>query len=184
MNDVFGKRHAHARVRRTSVWNGCVLLNWTIYPFCAGIDFRRQNLTSIDVGFWRLTSISALQGWTYLSWQWIPNIGIQMKRKHLRHLWWLQIEINVGLPVLCKTMSALSSVLRFKGLMVILIINMCPCHSNHSGAIQIMFRNVHSWSESSLSPSVSPASEWESHGESHWCEEWKSEERKKLFVCL
>ena len=28
----------------------------------AGIDFRRQNLTSIDVRFWRLRSVPALKG--------------------------------------------------------------------------------------------------------------------------
>ena len=30
--------------------------------YSAGIDFRRQNLTSTDVRFWRLKSIAALQG--------------------------------------------------------------------------------------------------------------------------
>ena len=30
-------------------------------PFSAGIDFRRQNLTSVDVRFWRLKSIPALK---------------------------------------------------------------------------------------------------------------------------
>ena len=29
--------------------------------FSAGTDFRRQNLTSIDVRFWRLKSIPALE---------------------------------------------------------------------------------------------------------------------------
>ena len=29
-------------------------------PYSAGIDFSRQNLTSVDVRFWRLKSISAL----------------------------------------------------------------------------------------------------------------------------
>ena len=32
-----------------------------INPFSAGIDFRRQNLTSIEVRFWRLKSIPALK---------------------------------------------------------------------------------------------------------------------------
>ena len=32
------------------------------YPYSAGIDFRRQNLTSADVRFWRLMSIPALEG--------------------------------------------------------------------------------------------------------------------------
>ena len=30
-------------------------------PFSAGIDLSRQNLTSIDVRFWRLISIPALK---------------------------------------------------------------------------------------------------------------------------
>ena len=29
-------------------------------PYNAGIDFSRQNLTSVDVRFWRLKSIPAL----------------------------------------------------------------------------------------------------------------------------
>ena len=29
-------------------------------PYSAGIDFRRQNLTFVDVRFWRLKSIPAL----------------------------------------------------------------------------------------------------------------------------
>ena len=32
-----------------------------INPYSAGIDFRRQNLTSVDVRFWRLKSIPALK---------------------------------------------------------------------------------------------------------------------------
>ena len=28
-------------------------------PYSVGIDFRRQNLTSVDVRFWRLKSIPA-----------------------------------------------------------------------------------------------------------------------------
>ena len=31
-----------------------------VYSYSAGIDFRRQNLTPTDVGFWRLKSIPAL----------------------------------------------------------------------------------------------------------------------------
>ena len=31
-----------------------------INPYSAGIDFSRQNLTSVDVSFWRLKSIPAL----------------------------------------------------------------------------------------------------------------------------
>ena len=29
-------------------------------PYSAGIDFSRQNVTSVDVRFWRLKSIPAL----------------------------------------------------------------------------------------------------------------------------
>ena len=32
----------------------------TFNPYSAGIDFSRQNLTSVDVRFWRLKSIPAL----------------------------------------------------------------------------------------------------------------------------
>ena len=32
------------------------------YSFSAGIDFSRQNLTSVDVRFWRLKSVPALTG--------------------------------------------------------------------------------------------------------------------------
>ena len=31
-----------------------------IIPFSTGTDFRRQNLTSVDVKLWRLKSITAL----------------------------------------------------------------------------------------------------------------------------
>ena len=34
---------------------------WLFNPYSAGIDFSRQNLTSVDVRFWRLKSITALQ---------------------------------------------------------------------------------------------------------------------------
>ena len=39
------------------------------YSYMGGVDFRRQNLTSTDVRFWRLKSIPALQGvrFPYLS---------------------------------------------------------------------------------------------------------------------
>ena len=33
-------------------------------PFSAGTVFRRQNLTSVDVRFWRLKTIPALKEWT------------------------------------------------------------------------------------------------------------------------
>ena len=34
---------------------------WRFYSFSVGIDFRRQNLTSVDVGFWRLRSFPTLK---------------------------------------------------------------------------------------------------------------------------
>ena len=38
------------------------LQHWIIIynPYSAGIDFSRQNLTSVDVRFWQLKSITAL----------------------------------------------------------------------------------------------------------------------------
>ena len=39
-----------------------------IKPHSAGIDFRRQNLTSVDGRFWRLKSISAMLDYKYLKW--------------------------------------------------------------------------------------------------------------------
>ena len=47
-----------------------------LYPI-QGTDFRRQNLTSIDVRFWLLKSISALKDLKYLSWPSTHNLGIQ-----------------------------------------------------------------------------------------------------------
>ena len=35
---------------------------WMFDFFSAGIDFRRHNLTSIDVRFWRVKSLPALEG--------------------------------------------------------------------------------------------------------------------------
>ena len=49
------------------------------YSFSAGIDFRRQNLTSTDIRFWRLKSIPALKGlkWVKLLWIiWIKTTKI------------------------------------------------------------------------------------------------------------
>ena len=37
-----------------------VLFIENINPYSAGIDFSRQNLTSVDVRFWRLKSTPAL----------------------------------------------------------------------------------------------------------------------------
>ena len=34
--------------------------DYILYSYCAGVDFSRQNRTSVDVRFWRLKSIPAL----------------------------------------------------------------------------------------------------------------------------
>ena len=76
-----------------------------IKPYSAEIDFRRQNLTSIDVRFWRLKSTPALQEYTIYNGH---NTGIQMKRKELTsliHLWWFQIDKNIDLHDLHKLIS-------------------------------------------------------------------------------
>ena len=50
----------------------CVYCNYKyFYSYSAGIDFRRQNLTSTDVRFWRLKSIPALNGLAHHV-QWSP----------------------------------------------------------------------------------------------------------------
>ena len=46
-----------------------------------GIDFSRQDLTSVDVRSWRLKSIPVL--WTYFFQPETYNIGIQMNQKEL-----------------------------------------------------------------------------------------------------
>ena len=63
--------------------------------YSAGIDFSRQNLTSVDVRFWRLNSIPALEESTDFYWPETHNIGIQMNQKELtKTLWWFQNEKN------------------------------------------------------------------------------------------
>ena len=59
----------HKKWTKSTTWNKdkkltrCVLGNVKriLNPYSAGIDFSRQNLTSVDVRFWRLKSIPALQ---------------------------------------------------------------------------------------------------------------------------
>ena len=51
--------------------------------YSARIDFRRQNLTSVDVRYWRLKSILAGWEWTYFSCPYTHNIGIQINRIEL-----------------------------------------------------------------------------------------------------
>ena len=52
-------------------------------PFSAGIVSIHQNLTSVDVRFWRIKTVPALKELKYLYLQYTHNIGIQMKRKEL-----------------------------------------------------------------------------------------------------
>ena len=59
-----------------------------INPHSAGIDFSRQNLTSVDVRFWRLKSIPALWDRTvrvkiFIMAENGHNIGFQMNREEL-----------------------------------------------------------------------------------------------------
>ena len=44
----------------SGVWNDASMHREKPNPYSAGIDFSRQNLTSVDVRFWRLKSIPAL----------------------------------------------------------------------------------------------------------------------------
>ena len=53
-------------------------------PYCAVTDFRRQNLTSIDVRIWRIKSIPAL----------VVDIGIQIKRNELT-LWDIYVDFKL-----------------------------------------------------------------------------------------
>ena len=49
-------------------------------PFSAGTVFIRQNMTSVDVRFWRVKTVPTLEELKYLSWSYTNNIGIQMER--------------------------------------------------------------------------------------------------------
>ena len=44
------------------------------HSYCVRTDFKRQNLTSTDVRFWRLKSIPALEGLTVPS----PNLLLML----------------------------------------------------------------------------------------------------------
>ena len=58
---------------------------WTLTFKCysTGIDFSCQNLTSVDVRFWRLKSTPALRELKYSQWPQSLHNGIQMNRKEL-----------------------------------------------------------------------------------------------------
>ena len=43
---------------------------YMFYSSSAGIDFKRQNMTSIDVRFWRLKTVPALKGLNRTIWSW------------------------------------------------------------------------------------------------------------------
>ena len=66
------KAYTHASLKRDSIFNvhlGAIWgMNkvWAFNTYSAGIDFRRQYLTSVDVRFWRLKSILALNEFKYL----------------------------------------------------------------------------------------------------------------------
>ena len=68
------------RLSRGSVAN---LGRYPLNPFSAGTVIRRQNLTSVDVRFWRLKTVPALKELKKSYWPWTHNIGIQMKREEL-----------------------------------------------------------------------------------------------------
>ena len=53
-----------------------------INPFSVGTVFRRQNLTSTDIRFWRLKMVPTMKE---LQWAKTRNKGIQMKRKGLAY---------------------------------------------------------------------------------------------------
>ena len=58
----------HAAVVPAKLAGSHFLQILSINPFSAGIDFRRQNLTSVDVRLWRLKSIIwPLGSWKYFS---------------------------------------------------------------------------------------------------------------------
>ena len=48
------------------------------HTYSAGIDFRRQNLTSTDVRFWRLKSIPALWGLITVVTLWLDELVLVM----------------------------------------------------------------------------------------------------------
>ena len=56
-----------------------------INPFSAGTVIMSQNLTSVDVRFWRIKSIPALKELKDLYCSQTHNIGIQMNQSKVRH---------------------------------------------------------------------------------------------------
>ena len=65
------------------------LLLLYVFAFSAGTVFRRQNLTSIDVKFWRLTTVPALKGFIYVKYSRAPIcLYASLENKGLR--WTMQ----------------------------------------------------------------------------------------------
>ena len=71
-------RYAHPS---NKPFNATALSSYFFNPYSAGIDFSRQNLTSVDVRFWRLKSIQALWVWYYLDWPQTHNKVFKWIRK-------------------------------------------------------------------------------------------------------
>ena len=84
-NEVFGCQTPKCRKLKSFFrdvkW--CFDASWGFNYYSSGTNFRRQNLTPIDVILWRPKSIPAQYGWKYLSLPQTHNIGIQINRKEL-----------------------------------------------------------------------------------------------------
>ena len=61
---------------------------YIFYSFSAGIDFGRQNLTSIDVRFWRLKSVPAPKGLIYT--MCYSSVGLMLCQRRTR---WANINM-------------------------------------------------------------------------------------------
>ena len=58
--DLFADSPSHPLIPHTRIKLEIQRVKYNVNPYSAGIDFRRQNLTSVDVRFWRLKSNPAL----------------------------------------------------------------------------------------------------------------------------
>ena len=80
-------------------------LRGNINPFSAGTVFSRQNLTSVDVRFWRLKTVPAPKEIKNVRLPWIYNIGIQMEWEDIYKDF--KLKKNFVPHGLCKNNSAL-----------------------------------------------------------------------------